>query len=524
MYNKNGKIGLIHIIVSVTCVFILLLPSQSVLAGPSVTFSSELDHSVVLAKEPQVVYLLVEFNVAKIKDDGNKERPLMNLGMVIDRSGSMSRQGKLVYAKKAAKQVVDLMSSKDRLAIVEYDDRVSVLWPSTHVEARQMIKRKIDALTPRGSTNLTGGMMEGVEQVQEHYDSEHINRILLLSDGLANQGITNPVEIKRLVSKAKRKGVTITTLGLGLQYNEDLMQTIAESGGGHYYFIEGPDQMAHIFRTEMNTLFTTVAKGSVITFRRAPIVKSVKVFGYPVTEKDRETSISMDNFYAEEKRSVLLRLEFEAGKEGKIDIGQLQLVYNDLQEKDKKTLTTDITLTASSSKEKVEKSKNKQVIVEAALIEADAEHQEYVRLYEKGRKTEAKQKISSLAGRLEELNKSNPDIKLAKKREALLMENTEMEEAERNAQARSSYLKKSKLRTQRAMKGSRTKYLLKEGDKGYDVERLQSALKLKNLYQGPVNGVYSDRVTKSVKAYQRKENLEEDGVAGPRTLKGLGIY
>lgn len=210
----------------------------------------DVDHPAVIAHEETPVYVLIQYQVESIEEDATQPRPALNLGLVIDRSGSMADRGKLEYAKKAAAILVDQMHPPDRLAVVQYDDRISVLWPSSMVEVPDMIKRRINALSPGGATNLAGGMMRGVDQVLDHLDPKALNRVILLSDGLANRGITNPIEIKKLVRKAKKRGVHISSMGLGADYNEDLMQSIAEYAGGNYYYIESPGQMVRIFQQE----------------------------------------------------------------------------------------------------------------------------------------------------------------------------------------------------------------------------------------------------------------------------------
>ena len=300
-------------------------------AGPAAPVSPkiELDRKVILPGKKRPVYVLIEFDIPERKPEPGKERPRMNLALVIDRSGSMSQRGKITYARKAAKVVVDLLSPKDRLAVVEYDDRTTVLWPSTPVEAPEMIKRLIDGLKPRGSTDLAGGMMKGVEETLKHLDREGVNRVLLMSDGLANRGVTRPAAIQRLVREALRKGVSISTAGLGLNYDEDLMQGIAESGAGNYYYIENPARMSRIFRRELSTLYATVAKDARLVFTAAPAVEKVTVFGYAHTREGNRTIIPMENFYSGEKRSVVLRLEVNAAREGGLDLGRLELRYVD---------------------------------------------------------------------------------------------------------------------------------------------------------------------------------------------------
>ena len=221
----------------------LALAAGSALASP-LSPGIQLDRTVIFKGENQPVYVLIKFDVPERQLEPGKERPRINLALVLDRSSSMSQRGKLTYAKKAAKVVVDMLTQRDRLAVVEYDDQITVLWPSTPVEAQEMVKRLIDGLTARGATNLTGGMMKGVDQALEHLDPEGINRVILLSDGLAKRGITRPAQIVQLVRETTSKGVTITTAGLGLRYDEDLMQAIAEHGKGNYYYIENPALMS----------------------------------------------------------------------------------------------------------------------------------------------------------------------------------------------------------------------------------------------------------------------------------------
>jgi Ca-activated chloride channel family protein len=198
-------------------------------------------------------YFYAELVADHFSGEYNKHIPL-NISIVIDRSGSMAGD-KINNAKKAAKYIVDQLSPEDYLSIVIYDGSVDVLQYATPVLNKYSIKSKIDGITDRGSTNLMGGALEGYAQVKRYYNASFINRVLLLSDGLANQGITDPNQIQQLVrQKNKLEGISISTFGVGRDYNEDLMTSMAETGTGNYYFIDNAKEIAGIFKKELNNL------------------------------------------------------------------------------------------------------------------------------------------------------------------------------------------------------------------------------------------------------------------------------
>ncbi len=483
-----------------------------------------LDHPVILADSQSAVCLLVQFDIPKQVVDTTEPRPDLNLGMVIDRSGSMSDRGKMSYAIRAANKMVDQLQPTDHLSVVEYDDRISVLWPSTPVESPSMIKAKIEGLFPRGSTNLTGGMMRGVEEVMSAIDREKINRVILLSDGLANTGVTDPREIKRLVRESKQNGVTITTMGLGLDYNEDLMQMIAENAGGNYYFIENPDQMNAIFQNELGMLFATIAKDVRLYFKPNDVVKKVDVFGYLAKIEENQADIEMEDLFTGEKRSMVIRLEIMPEGEGKFDVGEFGLSYLDVDENEKKSYTSAIKVESTTDPEKVKEATNEDVVIEATLFEAEEYHNRQVRLYEEG---DIKSAQSNIAGYVDELRVKNStlgSVVIDKKIEALEMESDRMDWAEQSVSNKSYYLKQNKAQYYRAQKGKRGMYIMQEGDSDYMVQRLKKALADKGFYNGEINEDFTPDLTDAIKEFQKSENLTVDGIAGPATLSALGLY
>jgi Ca-activated chloride channel family protein len=490
----------------------------------SLTPRAELGHAVILAGNATTVYVLVDFDVARFRPPPGHGRPDLNLAMVLDRSGSMEDRGKMEYAREAAKIVVDRMRARDVLAVVEYDDEISVLWPASPVESKSLIKRRIDALTPRGSTDLCGGLMRGVDEARRHRRGSDINRVILLSDGLANEGVTDPREIYGLVREAKRRGITVSTMGLGLDYNEDLMRGIAEHGGGNYYFIEHPRQMTRIFGRELETLFTTVARDVVIRFHAGRKVNDVEVYGYEFEIDGDEVVIPLENFYSEEERSLLLKLGVDPSRAGELDLGEFELRYHDHLADEAVDVRLDVRVEVADDEDTVSASRNERVIVESALTDADKRQDEIVRLYEAGDTAAAQDAMSELSEEIWVIQDQVDSPRIAAKLEAMALEQEDMASNEGSAVGRAAYVKSNKARNYQGLRGKRTYFLLSEGDQGFEVERLQEALQAAGLFDGDVDGVYSPELTEAVTEFQRRNNLATDGQAGPLTLRALNLY
>jgi Ca-activated chloride channel family protein len=185
-------------------------------------------------------------------------RPPLNLALVLDHSGSMAAGRKMAHAREAAAFAVQQLLPVDRLSVTIFDDEVETIVPNAPVLDKAAILRRIEGIQPDGSTALFAGWKGGGEQALRHRLDDGVNRVLLLSDGLANVGLTDPGAIAGQVKALAGRGVSTTTLGVGVDYNEDLMEAMARGGDGNYYFIESPRQLADIFQTELQGLMATV--------------------------------------------------------------------------------------------------------------------------------------------------------------------------------------------------------------------------------------------------------------------------
>ena len=504
-----------------------LLPSHRNGAyAKGVATAIEIDRPVIFAGDVRPVYVLVRFQVPETPVGPSEERPPLNLALVLDRSGSMKEAGKLPYLKQAAKSILGRMTPRDRLAIVEYNEEVAVAWPSAPVESPALLAKVIDDLEARGATDLVAGMLAGVSQVAENYRESMVNRVLLLSDGLANRGVTHPLEILELVRQARGRGVPVTTLGLGLQYDEDLMQAIAENSGGAYYYIEDPAETASIFQRELTTLVATAVRDVDFRFIPGDSVRAVQVFGHVTRSDGGATVVELPDLYGGERRTLVMRLELEQDGEESIRLGEIRLAYENVADGDRSEERHELAVAVSSDSGRVDRAKNSDVIVEAALVEAEADHEASLSLLESGRWQEAKRRMAGLAARLSASNAELNDVRLAKKIEALAIEERAIVDAAAAPQsaAAQGYVKRSKQRLYEARKGQRGSYMLRLGDSGHLVERLQQAMKESGFYTGSVDGTYTAELEKAVRSYQSKQQLASDGIAGPATLRALGLY
>lgn len=247
-----------------------------------------------------------------------KERLGVNVAIVLDRSGSMGGE-KIRLAKKAVRQALQLLDERDRFSVVVYDDVIEVVVESTKAtdEGRKNALARIDEIEARGTTNLAEGWLRGAEQVALHQADEMINRCLLLTDGLANLGITDPAELERHAAELYKRGISTTTFGLGADFDEDLLQRMARAGGGNFYFIEQAEQIPDYLASELGEALEVVARdvSVVLETEEGLIIEPLT----PVREKSRfdDTWVfGLGDLVAKQEVECVLRLNFPRSIEG----------------------------------------------------------------------------------------------------------------------------------------------------------------------------------------------------------------
>ena len=229
----------------------------------------------------------------------------LNLSLVLDRSGSMAGE-KLAAVKRAAVLLAKHLDPADVLSVVTYDDEVTVIEPPGRGADQPGFASRIESIRSGGSTNLSGGWLQGRRFVDREATEGAVNRVLLLTDGLANVGITDPTRLVGLCREAAAAGVTTTTIGFGTGYDEHLLSAMADAGGGGAYYIEQPDQAPAVLAEELRGLVSMAAQNVTVEITGSDAVESCCVLHtYPSSLEGGVLSLAIGDLYAREPRPVL---------------------------------------------------------------------------------------------------------------------------------------------------------------------------------------------------------------------------
>lgn len=353
------------------------------------------DRYLISAGQVNERYILVTLKVParEIKAD----RLPLNLSLIIDRSGSMSGD-KLKYVKEAVIHALRLLGANDRVSIVIYDDSIEVLAPSQTLsgEVRQRLTKLVQEVYSGGSTDLHGGWLKGAELVRDHFSPNYINRLFLLTDGLANVGVTDH---ETLVTKAKalrREQLSTTTFGVGDDFNEFLLQGMAQNGGGRFYFIASPHQIPNYFQGELGEMMNMVARDMILTADGADDVLLELVNKIPQHGDAHHLQALLGDSYSDDERQVIFKVTLPACELRQQVTVQFGLQYEDVQQHQRINLpTTTLTFTAVSESAYHQQEVNQAVLDKAMTQVVNEAKMEMLRLGKDKKVKEARQVMMS---------------------------------------------------------------------------------------------------------------------------------
>lgn len=368
-----------------------LLTIESSIAA-QVSLKVGVSNPTMLADKKQTNYVRVSLQGFDLPQ--SDKRPPVNVAIVIDNSGSMSGS-KIAQARQAAIAAVKRLRDDDIVSVVLYNSSAHVLVPATKATDRSEIIRRIKTVNANGGTALFAGVSKGAAEVRKFRNDDSVNRVILLSDGRANVGPQSPRELARLGQSLVKEGISVSTLGLGLGYNEDLMSSLASAGSGNHIFVEQEEDLVAVFNNEFNDLMSVVAGDFNIHARVAKGVRPVRVLGTDADIKGSDIYIPLAQLYANQQRYFVLEVEVEASKaETSRNLVSVTVEYQNMITETTDKLSNTVDVRFSSSLSQVEEDLDHETYANCAVQIANERNIRATALRDSGQVEEAKKLLS----------------------------------------------------------------------------------------------------------------------------------
>ncbi len=292
--------------------------------------TAHLDLDVLAHETDSTLSVLLEIAAPAAPVVAAGSRPPGALEVVLDRSGSM--QGPpLEGAKQALEHVVDTLDPRDSFGLVVFDDQALVVVPAAPLRDKAAVKRAIRGVHPGGMTDLAAGYLRGLQEARRAASAAGAT-LILISDGHANSGETRPDVLGSVAAKARADGVTTSSLGYGLGYDERLLSALARSGGGNENFAENPDDAGRVIIGEAAGMLEQAAQAASLLVTMSPAVRGVKVINdLPTHLLADGLLVELGGFYTGETRKVVLTFDVPAlSALGLAEVATLTLRYVEL--------------------------------------------------------------------------------------------------------------------------------------------------------------------------------------------------
>ncbi len=375
-----------------------------VAAGDTLMLDARLGHASLAKGSRGETFLFAQVTAAE-GAAGASVAPPMNLAVVIDRSGSMKGE-RIANAMNAAVTALERMRDGDTFTVVTFDTRADVIVPPTEVGARNRssIEAAIRAIRLGGDTCISCGLEEGMRQLASApLGGERITRMILLSDGVTNAGVRDIPGLRNMAGRMFGRGVTISTIGVDVDFDEKVMAAIAAEANGRHHFVANASSLAAVFSQEFDDLLASVAKEADLAIELAPGVEVEEVFDRSFRREGSRLIVPFGTFSGKQEKTVLVKLRVPAEHQGKQAVADVKLAYRDLLKRSDAAhdgaLTLDVRADGSEQRDldpfvaaRLERSRTAQTLTDVN------------RLFEAGRVDEAR---ARLASRRDELNRTS---------------------------------------------------------------------------------------------------------------------
>lgn len=370
--------------------FAALLAASGLGLGPGapanaaqVKLDAELGQSAIVGKKTRTIYLRIGLEGIAL-DEGVRRTPV-NVAVVIDKSGSMQADDKMEKAREGAGMALGRLSSEDIASVVAYNHEVDVLLPATKLTKQGEIQRAIDGLNAGGNTALYAGTEQGLREVLKFADAKHVNRVILISDGLANVGPSEPDDVAVLGRKAAERGISITTIGLGLGYNEDLMSKLAFSSDGNHAFVAEAGDLVDIFNKEFGDVLSVVAQELIIEIECRQGFKPIRVLGREAEISNGRITARLNQLYGRQQKYMVVELEVPSDvAAGDLDVADVKVRYSSAVGAKDEEVASRVAVKVTDRDDEAEASLNKRVMTDVTTQIATEKNEEAVKLRDAG--------------------------------------------------------------------------------------------------------------------------------------------
>lgn len=306
-----------------------------VTAGDTLAIDARLGHASIAKNSRGETFLFAQVAAADDKASGASAASPMNLALVIDRSGSM-KGDRIANAMNAAVGAIERLRDGDSVTVVAFDSSAQVVVPPTRVSSatRTSMEAAVRNIRLGGDTCISCGMLEGMQQLaQTSLGGDRVNRMILLSDGATNSGIKDVPGLRAMAGRMTSKGVTISTIGVDVDFDEKVMAALAAEGNGRHYFVANASGLPAVFSQEFDDILASVAKEAELSIELAPGVEVAEVFDRSFRREGSKIIVPFGTFSAKQEKTVLVKLKVPADHDGNQAVADVKLAYRDLVKK-----------------------------------------------------------------------------------------------------------------------------------------------------------------------------------------------
>ena len=405
-------------------------PAAPVTAGAAAVLDAGLGTPVMLGGRRNTAFLRVSVVGAKVPP--GMTRSEVNVCLAIDRSGSMAGE-KMASARRGAISALARLSDRDIVSVVAYDDTIQIVVPATRASNRRTIESGIERLQPGGSTALFAGVVKCAQEVRKFATRDRVNRIILLSDGIANVGPSSPTELGILGADLMREGISVATVGLGTDYNEDLMTELALRSDGRHTFVERAADLARFLDEEMGAATSVVARDAEVKIRCGEGVRPLRVLGRPADVVGNTVTSAFGKIYGARQHFFVVELDVDPSRAGETSrqIADVQVAFRDLLRNQTVDQSLVVAAEFTDRPNEVDARANPRITAELGLLSADAATERALQLRDAGDIQGAAQVLSQSSLDLESIARKSRDTRLQKKINVQRTRAREVQEPER---------------------------------------------------------------------------------------------